>query len=343
MFTLDGGIDLKKVILAAVILLASIGLSAATIIGSPGYNYATAEDSNSTFSFEQSVQGNGYFMTYMYAKAGNMAMKNYAHGSGSVDNSMIMSSYENWHRWHPVAEDWNDYVMSCIQFKESVAEVYAPMSIAVGTGFYAANPIDYSSLLKEKTWIKNYMAQSSIHHEIEYAHAIDKDLEFTAKEKFNHTYDPEVTSVGVTQFKVTEDVTDGKIHFGVLQGSQLANVLAGQTGDATTLGAEFWPWDMNTLGASVGTMRTTAWKNPTIEIDEDYWGTYHVEKNITLEVPYKKVVKADDWLPCCFGGYLTMPTYYQKGTRGFGGNVKGVFDCTCWKQPGECATTAVQY
>jgi hypothetical protein len=341
MFTLDGGIDLKKVILAAVVLSAFIGLSAATNIN--GYNYAITEESNSTFSFEQSVQGNGYFMTYMYAKAGNLAMKNYAHGSGSVDNEMILSSYEDWHRWHPVAEDWNDYVMSCIQFKEDAAMVYAPMSIAVGTGFYAANPIDYSSLLKEKTWIKNYMAQSSIHHEIEYAHAIDKELEFTAKEKFNHTYDPEVTSVGVTQFKVNEDVTDGKIHFGVLQGAQLVNVLQGQTGDSSTLGSEFWPWNMNSLSPSVGTMKTTAWKNPSIEIDEDYWGTYHIEKNITLEVPYKKVVKTDDWLPCCFGGYLTMPTYYQKGSRSFGSNVKGIFDCTCWKEPGECGTTTVQY
>ncbi len=74
-------------------------------------------------------------------------------------------------------------------------------------------------------------------------------------------------------------------------------------------------------------------KNPSIEIDEDYWGTYHIEKNMTIEVPYKKVVTSDDWLPCCFGGYMTMPTYYQKGGKGFGSNVKGVFDCTCFKAP----------
>jgi len=299
------------------------------------------EESNSTFSFEQSVQGNGYFMNYMYVKAGNMAAKNYAHGSGSVDNSMILSSYENWHRWHTNAEDWNDYSMSCIQFKESVAQVYAPMSIAVGTGFYAANPINYNSLLKEKTWIKNYAAASSIHHEIEYAHAIDKDLEFTAKEKFNHTYDPELTTVGVTQFKVNEDVTDGKVHFGVLQGSNTGTTTTPKTGDSIS----DWINPDFTLTTGLGPKGKDgyAWKNPSIEIDEDYWGTYHIEKNITLEVPYKKVTKSDDWLPCCFGGYLTMPKYYQMYSKGFGSNVKGIFDCTCWKQPGECATTAVQY
>jgi hypothetical protein len=331
MFTLGGGIDLKKFILAAVVLSALIGLSAAEIID--GKNYAVWEDSNSTFNFEQSVQGNGYFMTYMYTKAGNLAMKNYAHGSGSVDNEMVMSSYEQWHRWHPVGEDWNDYVVSCIQFKEDASMVYAPMSIAVGTGFYAANPIDYSSLLKEKTWIKNYLAATSIHHEIEYAHAIDKELEFTAKDKYNYTYDPELVTVGYTNFKVIEDVTDGKIHFGVLQGN-MAGTSPGQN----------VVWDPFAVGSvTANAPFSSAWKNPNIEIDEDYWGTYHIEKNITLEVPYKKVWKTDDWLPCCFGGYLTMPTYYQKGPKGYGSNVKGVFDCTCWKQPGECATTDVQY
>jgi hypothetical protein len=28
-----------------------------------------------------------------------------------------------------------------------------------------------------------------------------------------------------------------------------------------------------------------------------------------------------------------MPTNYQKGGKGFGSNVKGVFDCTCFKAP----------
>ena len=69
--------------------------------------------------------------------------------------------------------------------------VYAPMRIAVGTGYYAANPLDYSSLLKEKTWVKNYRAGTSMHHEVEYAHALDKELNIDVKEKFNYTYDPD--------------------------------------------------------------------------------------------------------------------------------------------------------
>jgi hypothetical protein len=311
--------------LAVLVLMAIIGLSAAQPsekISKSGYgttnSISATQEQNTSFIFEQSVQGNGYFMTYMYAKAGNLAMKNYAHGSGSVDNDAILQTYEKKNQWHPIGTDWIDYNESCIQFKEDNAMVYAPMRIAVGNGYYAANPLDYSSLLKEKTWVKNYRAATSMHHEIEYAHAIDKELDLVAKEKFNHTYDPEWVGVGYTQMRVNEDVTDGKVHIGVLQG-QNTNVVG--EGDLT--------------GQWSGLMSRTAWKKPSIEIDEDYWGTYHIEKNMTLEVPFKRVEKVDDWLPCCFGGYLTMPKYYQMGPKGYGSNVKGVFDCTCYKAPGQ--------
>ncbi|MDD2835050.1 MAG: hypothetical protein PHY05_02765 [Methanothrix sp.] len=276
------------------------------------------QESNRTFDFEQSVQGNGYFVTYLYAKAGNVAVKNYAHGSGSL-NSEATLTYQNLDRsTHNVYSDYNDFAQDCIQFKEDVAMVYAPMKIAVGTGYYAANPLDYSSLLKEKTWVKNYLAGTSMHHEVEYAHALDKELEIVAKDKMNMTWDPELESVGYTQMKIVEDVTDGKAHIGVLQANEnFLNTWA--DGDHP---------DKEYLDLVA---KKSAWKNPSIEIDEDYWGTYHIEKNMTLEVPYHLVMKTEDWLPCCFGGYLTIPTGYltNAGIKG----AKGVFDCTCFKAP----------
>ncbi len=276
-------------------------------------------ESNQTFSFQQSVQGNGYFMNYMYAKVGNLAFKNYAHGSGSIDNSAILTTQKFNKSNHPGDGDWTDYVTNCIQFTEDNNMVYSPMRIAVGTGFYAANPIDYSSLLKEKTYIKNYAAANSIHHEIEYAHAITKQLSAVLKENFTNIYDPQKIGVAVTQMKINEDVTDGKIHLGVLQGS------------FTTVPNNFGtgvPLDFTDprIGA-VGQKGPTAWKNPSIEVDEDYWGTYHLEKNISLEVPYKQVITSEDWLPCCFGGWDSMNYYDQKY---FGKSTKGIFDCTCY-------------
>jgi len=50
---------------------------------------------------------------------------------------------------------------------------------------------------------------------------------------------------------------------------------------------------------------------------------------MTLEVPYHLIQKSEDWLPCCFGGYLTMPLPYLGDMKLKG--AKGVFDCTCFK------------
>jgi len=77
--------------------------------------------------------------------------------------------------------------------------------------------------------------------------------------------------------------------------------------------------------------------------DERFVGNFDIAKDIRMKSRFDKYEKDDEWLPCCFGGYLTMPTYYQKGSKGLGGGVKGIFDCTCWKGPGECAISQVQY
>jgi len=278
--------------------------------------------SNQTFEFDQSVQGNGYFMNYMYAKVGNLAFKNYAHGSGSIDNSVILTTQKYNNTYEPWDATWTDIQQNCIQFKEDNNMVYSPMRIAIGNGYYAANPIDYSSLLKEKTWVKNYAAANEIQQEIEYAHAITKQLNAVAKENFTNIYDPTYLGNAVTQMQINEDVTDGKIHIGVLQGAN-TNVAGGtQNGIGYADGGDFMDPAIGAPG-----LKGEAWRNPAILIDEDYWGTYHLEKNISLEVPYKLVVSSEDWLPCCFGGYSTMNYYDQKV---FGKSTKGIFDCTCY-------------
>jgi hypothetical protein len=218
---------------------------------------------------------------------------------------------------HPNYADYNDFTQNCIQFKEDVAMVYAPMRIAVGTGYYAANPLEYASLLKEKTWVKNYRAGTSMHHEVEYAHALDKELNIDVKEKFNYTYDPVFEGVAYTRMTVEEDVTDGKAHIGVLQANR-DFASSNPTLENTNL-----------VDPKVVNFRNSAWRNPSIEIDEDYWGTYHIEKNMTLEVPYYKKTTIDDWLPCCFGGYNTMTAADKRPFK----SSAGVFDCTCSKAP----------
>lgn len=313
------------------VLVALIGNSTAYPTAPANYPYVNGYSvANATFNFEQSVQGNGYHMSYIYAKAGATKMKNYAHGSGSLDSESTLTWQHLTEKTHNVYSDYNDFYQDCIQFKEDVAMVYAPMRIAVGTGYYAANPLDYSSLLKERTEAKNYLAGTSMIHEIEYAHAIDKELDLVVKDKINYTYDPELLSVGYTQMRVNEDVTDGKVHIGVLQANdQFVGLMLKHENDS--------PSGINEILSGFGELsdrqymsaRKAMWKDPAIEIDEDYWGTYHIEKNMTLEVPYHVVCKKFDWLPCCFSGFDDMNPLDKKVFK----SATGVFDCTCFKAP----------
>ena len=66
-------------------------------------------------------------------------------------------------------------------------------------------------------------------------------------------------------------------------------------------------------------------------IDEFYRGSFSLEKKMKMSIKRTLTTNDDDWLPCCFGGYLTEPTYYQKGPKGFGSNLTNIFDCTCFK------------
>ena len=94
-------------------------------------------------------------MTYQYAKMGKPQFKDYVHGSGSIDNETLLA-YSDLNRIaHKSIPTRMISTSPASSSRRTNAMVYAPMSIAVGTGYYAANPVAYDSLLKEKTWVKN--------------------------------------------------------------------------------------------------------------------------------------------------------------------------------------------
>ena len=264
--------------LAALVMFVLIGMGAA----------AVTETDNVTFNFIQGVTGDGFFMTYKYIELDGphdaVSAKDYSHGSGHIESDVIVTA-ESVDRYISAGGEITNDEYACIEISDDTTMLYLPKTIAIGTGYYAANPIHYDSLLKEKTWVKNYHAVSSIEHEIEYAHAVSKDLHALVKDKnYNYT-DPLFEGVGTTQMEVDEQVTEGKIHIGVLQGNpSYMN---------STTGPETW--------------KTTAWKDPLIEIDEDYIGTFDTfTKNMSLVVPYRFEKTSGNWLTCCFAGMDDM-------------------------------------
>ena len=173
-------------------------------------------DKNVSFSFEQSVQGNGYYVTYKYAKMGNTEFKDYAHGSGSLDNEAILTSYNL-----TISPICGTLTGMTIMYRVSSTKKL-PMRCRSDKDLNRNRLLCSQSAELQlpdqgEDWVKNRLAGTSMQNEVEYAHKLDKDLSVLVKDFTNFTYDPLFTSNAITQMNIKEDVGEGKIHIGVLQ------------------------------------------------------------------------------------------------------------------------------
>ncbi|HWQ20060.1 MAG TPA: hypothetical protein VN455_09820 [Methanotrichaceae archaeon] len=178
-------------------------------------------------------------------------------------------------------------VGSTIEFHSS--ENYSNQSLndttfnaSAGAGAYgqrSRSPVNLGSLFGRDTWIKNQRSGASMSNEVSGAHSLDGEMAVSAVDSNSWDYYGH-SGISNMQMKVNEDVTDGKVHIGALQGP------------AQDI------WD------SVIPPSATAIKDPKLEIDEDYIGTYHIVRNMTMSMPYGNFLAYQDWLPCCSQGYF---------------------------------------
>lgn len=269
------------------------------------YNNPTSiEEKNLIFNLDQKVSGAGFFSTYKYSLMpdalgtegrlfNGVEEKNKAHGSGSIDKDSKMhaeSSYTN-KSWINGALDEDGEVIldeegttSIIQIKEDGSESYNSTTMGIGSRYYDLHPIAFDSLLKEEEWIKNRDGLSSLYHRADNAHGITLAVDVQS-------------DAANTTMNVDEDLIDGRVHFGALQLQGIPVDEAPEEDDSE---------ESQVLGLAI-----KAWKNPSIELDEDYSGTFHVRKNMTLYTNLEEKEKEEDWLTCCSGGWDDMP-YYDK-------------------------------
>ena len=325
-------------IAVALAIFVSIGFAFAE--NSENANLIFREESNMTFSFDQNVQGTGFFTTYKYAHMpgepgtegslfNGVEGKNRGHASGSIDTESLLSAssyYTNetdlnkYYNEIDYPDGFDEYWSSSVELNENNKLTYSLIAMAIGTRYYNLHPIAFNSLIGVVTQIKNRDGFNSIDNRIEKAHGLDETLEAISFSDYNPST--------LTSMKVEDDLIEGKVHFGVLQ---LAGI---PQGEASEEESEEESLDLSPI---------KAWQKPQTVIDQDYVGTYHIKNNATLALSSFIEHYDDDWLPCCFVGYLTMPKYYMKGPKGFGSNLNSIFDCTCWRQPRECAITSEQY
>ncbi len=255
------------------------------------------------------VQGAGYFMERTKVNTNNLSMLEYSHGSGTMDFADVLydeqktthaSSYiywidyttGQWTRKYPGAS-------SAITYTRQYDNVQSPTSFAYGTGWYASNPVTYNSLLKDKNEAKSYQESASMHRQVEYARALKGDIAID----MNCTAPTAtVSGKGSLSMKIDDEVTQGTLHIGELLSMPMTNA---KTPKFKTM---------------------QGWKDPIIEIDNNYIGDFQVQKTMKLEISKSAPSWMEDWLPCCSGGFFDIPSNNFDKERG---SQKGIFDCTC--------------
>ncbi len=296
------------------LLLVPLVLTGLTTTDSLDDNLTGREEKNLTFRLDQKVSGNGFFTAYKHALMpdelgtpgtlfNGVEYSSRAHSSGRLDSDLQIyaeSSYLNESyisvEYDEDGEPYEDLEESnsAIEIKEDSKMAYSVITMPAASPYYSLRPQVLSSLLKDEIHLKNRDGLNSINHKVEEARGIEKTIDARA--------DPDINSL-----RVEEDLIDGRAHFRVLQ-------LAGIPVDEAD--------DESEEKAIPGTAMRD-WKKPLIELDEDYIGTFHIKKNMSLESSSEEEEIEEGWLPCCFNGYLdmTLPDrpYWQ---------AHGVFDYT---------------
>lgn len=193
----------------------------------------------------------------------------------------------------------SSYNRSTILLSETRNISQSPVIMKIGSGYYSSRPISYTSLIGSETWIKDTSAAASMNHEVSYAQGINGERELSAKggsyyqdDYYQDGYlqdDYHTQNTSSIQMKIDEEVTEGMVHIGVLQGSSDSSSGAGAGGSSDKM--------------------TDAWKNPSLEMEENYIGTYHIKKNMTITTGQNYAQRSDYWLDCCGGGYFNTEYY----------------------------------
>jgi len=154
---------------------------------------------------------------------------------------------------------------STISFESQNNISSAPVSILVGNGYYSNHPIHYNLGIGSSTQVADSHSSTSMRHDIDFARKVDGQTEFSASDSSISRYGPGYSTVSGT----------AKTHMRINE-----NVTDGRV--------------------QIG---MHSWKNPSLEIDEEYVGTYHIYKNMTLSSPHSLDAEI---FGCCAGGYFGL-------------------------------------
>ena len=151
------------------------------------------------------------------------------------------------------------YYNSSIALSNQREFTSTPVDLSVGSGYYSTHPIAVGLGSGSRTVIANADSATSMSHEVSFAQEVSGSSGYSASSSGSSDHFGS-TSRASTQMQIDETVTSGRVSIGVLVGDGGAG--RGNNGGVDPM--------------------TSAWKNPAIEIEEEYVGTYHISKNFAL-------------------------------------------------------------
>ncbi len=138
----------------------------------------------------------------------------------------------------------------------------SPQRINAGNGYYSSNPIALYSPISSRTEVLSKgSSAASLHHSIQSAHEISGSSEYTVSESSYRGEDSTWTSSTSLGMRIDETVTEGKVNIGAFQADQ-----SSQDG----------------MDQVAGSLASNPWKNPALEMEEEYIGTFHISRNMTI-------------------------------------------------------------
>jgi hypothetical protein len=133
-------------------------------------------------------------------------------------------------------------------------------------GYSSSHPISFYSLIASRTQVLSKGSPgASMHHSVQSAREISGSSEYVASERSYQEGDSTRISSNSLGMSIDETVTEGKISIGAFQADQ-------STQDGTDLGSS--------------SKMSNPWRNPALLIEEEYIGTFHISRNMTIKSNY---------------------------------------------------------
>jgi hypothetical protein len=300
-------------------------------------------DTNISIDLVQSIKGSGFFSSYRDVTVpdplGNlegavgqglsgMESKHRAQGSGEINDESRILAYSYYYEdgvvpvqegmeLDPVIDEENITALPFLQVLEDTSLMHVPFAMTVGRGYYSLNPIKLNSLPEDRTYISNLDTGSVLQNEVEYARALNKELEASA-----HYLD-----MANTTMNVDEMISEGKVRIRALQVERLPTPDEIEVEKMTTneMAEEEEPEIV------VIPILLLEKSEPQIEMDEIYQGSFRLKNRMALATSTTLDQKEDFWLPCCYNRSTDMNESDHK-YRTF----ESIFNCTSDEKLEKC-------